>query len=227
MIHSAQVFSPRPSNDPRENLRILQSPVKNPSLSPIRKLNQSPLKTAIIPDDEEEIVLVHTNSPRVIEEEKDLVILEDVPIQLLSPSKTLSGTERTQQFPVIRLQPQAPCTPPRRRSLGGTALHRAVLIRSAQRALMKTEKEREEEEEMEVLGAVVHDAEEEDIPNCHERINEDIEMQDVEGSHDERPNEESHIDGKVKETNATLWHKGSEETIPWTLSSSELVAEVV
>ncbi|TFK65533.1 hypothetical protein BDN72DRAFT_773245, partial [Pluteus cervinus] len=28
MIHSAQVFSPRPSQDPRENLRILQSPLK-------------------------------------------------------------------------------------------------------------------------------------------------------------------------------------------------------
>ena len=28
LIHSAQVFSPRPSPDPRENLRILQSPLK-------------------------------------------------------------------------------------------------------------------------------------------------------------------------------------------------------
>ena len=29
MMHSAQVFSPHPSKDPRENLRILQSPLKN------------------------------------------------------------------------------------------------------------------------------------------------------------------------------------------------------
>ncbi|KAF8909801.1 hypothetical protein CPB84DRAFT_1635324, partial [Gymnopilus junonius] len=28
MIQSAQVFSPRPSHDPRENLRILQSPIR-------------------------------------------------------------------------------------------------------------------------------------------------------------------------------------------------------
>ncbi|KAF8961373.1 hypothetical protein BDZ97DRAFT_1664243, partial [Flammula alnicola] len=38
MIHSAQVFSPRPSKDPRENLRILQSPLKGifGSRSPMR-----------------------------------------------------------------------------------------------------------------------------------------------------------------------------------------------
>jgi hypothetical protein len=227
MIHSAQVFSPRPSNDPQENLRILQSPVKNPSLSPIKQLNHSPLKSAIIPDDDEEIVLVHTNCPRVVEEEKDLVILEDVPVQLLSPSKPLSAPERSQPFPMIRFDPQPPCTPPRRRSLGGTALHRAVLIRSAQRAIMKTEKEREEEEEeeMEVLGAVVHDVEDEDVLKGHGRINEDVEMQAME---DEQEDEENcSIDSKEDETQSSLWHKGLEKIVPWSLNGSEFSANEV
>ena len=118
--------------------------MKRPS-SPIK--NSSPLKSAILPViEEEEIVLVQTNHPRVVEEEKDLVILEDVPVRLLSPIKTT-----LQQFPMIQAQHQPPCTP-RRRSFGGTA----VLIRSAQRAVMKAEKEMEEEqEELEVLGTVV------------------------------------------------------------------------
>ncbi len=223
MIHSAQVFSPRPSNDPQENLRILQSPVKNPSLSPIKQLNHSPLKSAITPDDDEEIVLVHTNCPRVVEEEKDLVILEDVPVQLLSPSKPLSVPELSQPFPIIRLDPQPPCTPPRRRSLGGTALHRAVLIRSAQRAIMKTEKEREEEEEeMEVLGAVVHDVEDGDTIKGHGRINEDVEMQAMD---DEQEDEEDYsIDSKEDETQSSLWHK---DLVPWSLNGSEFAANEV
>jgi hypothetical protein len=59
--------------------------------------------------------------------------------------------------------------------LGGTALHRAVLIRSAQRAVWKAERERmeeeeEREEEMEVLDSVVDE----------QVFNEDDEDEDVE-----------------------------------------------
>lgn len=236
MIQSAQVFSPRPSHDPRENLRILQSPIRTSifgggaigglgdtngprsrSQSPTKPRSVSPLKFGIRPpsdtededednngedeeqeeehdenergragyfdevlqtEEEDHIVLVHTNHPRVVEEERDLVILEDVPLHLVLPSPSVyssgspvrPGAQRhglaqpqPQQY-FAQPQPQAysqqpPSTPSRRRSVGGNALHRAVLIRSAQRAVWKAEKEREEEEEreeeMEVLGVVV------------------------------------------------------------------------
>jgi hypothetical protein len=36
MIHSAQVFSPRPSKNPLENLKILQTPLKPAFVSPLR-----------------------------------------------------------------------------------------------------------------------------------------------------------------------------------------------
>ncbi|PPQ85553.1 hypothetical protein CVT25_006723 [Psilocybe cyanescens] len=224
MIQSAQVFTPRPSKDPRENLKILQSPIKTSifgvgsaadasardrSTSPHKPRAVSPLKFGVGPDDEssdedmdegehhqnstdcddtaegeeeEHIVLAHTNHPRVVEEDRDLVILEDVPLHLVLPSPSVyaAGTPSkpsagqrggdagggppgtptpmlAQPQPQSQLvQPQPPRTPPRRKSLGGTALHRAVLIRSAQRAVWRAEKEREEEEEeMEVLDAVV------------------------------------------------------------------------
>ena len=150
MIHSAQVFTPQPSKDPRENLRILQSPLKNSFKSPVKATLQ----------EEDEIILVQGSHPRVVEDERDLVILEDVALAAPSPSKLPANLE-------------PPRTPPRRRSLGGNALHRAVLIRSAQRAILKAEKEREEEEEeMEVL-AVVSDDDQDEYEN-NER--EDIEM---------------------------------------------------
>lgn len=221
MIHSAQVFSPRPSNDPRENLRILQSPVKKPS-SPIK--NSSPLKMAILPDiEEEEIVLVHTNHPRVVEEDKDLVILEDVPLQLLSP--VMITPRQTNQFPVLQTQ-QPPCTP-RRKSLGGTALHRAVLIRSAQRAVLKAEKEREdEEEELEVLGTVVGTDDEDLAKRKIEPVEEeDVEMLDVDDENEETDDEDD--DGDLEEqTQKSLWRKSLEKIIPWSLGGSVTETEV-
>ena len=154
MIHSAQVFSPNPSKDPRENLRILQSPLKNSFKSPVKETLQ----------EEDEIVLVQGSHPRVVQDERDLVILEDVALAPpLSPSKLPTNLE-------------PPRTPPRRRSLGGNTLHRAVLIRSAQRAVLKAEKEREEEEEeMEVLGVVVSD-DDRDEYEYEDNEREDIEM---------------------------------------------------
>ncbi len=102
MISSAQVFSPRPSLNPRENLRILQSPLR-------------PFVGAGSGDDEV-VKLVDGNHPKVLEEEQDLVILEN--IENASPAKIIT--------------PPQPQVTPRRKSI--PSLHRAVLIRSAQRA---------------------------------------------------------------------------------------------
>jgi hypothetical protein len=183
--------------------------MKRPS-SPIK--NPSPLKSAILPDiEEEEIVLVQTNHPRVVEEEKDLVILEDVPVQLLSPVKT--SLQQCNQFPMIQVQNQPPCTP-RRRSIGGTALHRAVLIRSAQRAVMKAEKEREEEqEELEVLGTVVgmSDVDDETTLKTIESMG-DMEMFDED--------DEDEDDEQERQSQKSLWKKSLKQIIPWTLSDS-------
>jgi len=178
------------------------------SSSPIK--NSSPLKSATLPEiEEEEIVLVQTNHPRVVEEEKDLVILEDVPVQLLSPAKTT-----LQQFPMIQAQNQPPCTP-RRRSLGGTALHRAVLIRSAQRAVIKAEKEREEvQEELEVLGSVVGSGDEDERAM-------DMELSDEEETDDE--DEDGETEGQ---TQKSLWRKSLEQIIPWSMGGSEAEPEV-
>ncbi|KAL5520891.1 hypothetical protein ACEPAF_2894 [Sanghuangporus sanghuang] len=112
LVQSAQVFSPAPSPRPRENLRVLQSPLKLPSTdAPVR--------------------LVDGDHPRVYEEEQDLVILEDIERQLngYHPNRVIpSSPMRLQTLPPIR---QGLPQTPRRRSQ--PSLHRAVLIRSAQR----------------------------------------------------------------------------------------------
>lgn len=225
MIHSAQVFSPRPSNDPRENLKILQSPMKNPSRSPLKQFNPSPLKSSVVPDSEieEPIVLVHTDHPRVVQEEKDLVILEEIPIELLSPSKSSGSTP--QQFPVIRTQ-NPPQTPPRHKSLGGTALHRAVLIRSAQRAVMKAEKEKEEEEEeeeMEVLGTVVDEDNAQILNQDNDHECEDVDTREME---DETETDEEN-EGQDKVAQKSIWKTSLERIMPWSSSSSNPEIEVL
>lgn len=188
------MFSPHPSKDPRENLRVLQSPLKNSF--------KSPVKASL--HEEDQIILVEGNHPRVVQEERDLVILEDVALAPPSPSK-----------PHANIEP--PQTPPRRKSLGGNALHRAVLIRSAQRAVLKAEKEREEEEEeMEVLGVVSADGDQFD--NERENI-EDTEMTS--------PAEEDECDyldeAEQPEGNdqKPMWRK-SLEKIVWPFGSSEV-----
>ncbi|CAA7263363.1 unnamed protein product [Cyclocybe aegerita] len=229
MIHSAQVFSPRPSKDPRENLRILQSPIKNMlgiGKSPAKSGNPSPLKqtaaaTLEDSDDEEEedIVLVQTNHPRVVEEERDLVILEDVPVSLLdvqtSPAKL---HQPVPQWP--QPQPQPPKTPPRRRSLGGNALHRAVLIRSAQRAVLKAEKEREEEEEeMEVLDSVVASVYDDDEVVHDEEEDGDVEMGD--SNEEEEGDTDDEEEEKSRDEQKPLWRKSLERIIPWPFNSGQ------
>ncbi|KAI0672231.1 hypothetical protein C8Q78DRAFT_1137757, partial [Trametes maxima] len=135
MIASALVFTPGPSHDPQQNLRVLQSPLRTP-----------------FSQEQEEIVLVHSNTPRVVEEDKDLVILDEV------------EPEPAPVFP-LPLPPahQIPQTPVRRAPR--PSLHRAVLIRSAQRAAIQREIQVEEEqdaEEVEETIAAIAEVEEDE-----------------------------------------------------------------
>ncbi|KAI0752857.1 hypothetical protein C8Q80DRAFT_1096959 [Daedaleopsis nitida] len=133
MIASAHVFTPGPSHDPQENLRVLQTPLRAPFAR-----------------DEQEIVLVQSNSPRVVAEDKDLVILDEV--------------EPEPVFPLpLPIMPQYPVTPVRR---SRPSLHRAVLIRSAQRVAMQRDIQEEEEqdaEEVEETIAAISEEAEDDI----------------------------------------------------------------
>ena len=171
MIESARVFSPRPSPIPAENLRVLKSPIKR-NASPKKP---TPLYQATSAEDEDEdIVLVDGNHPRVVEEDKDLVILEDVVRKVFpegspfsgTPMRKFGGASRTPQAhqapnpstPTTNLrtpQPPAPPAPtPARRPRA--SLHRGVLLRNAHRAAMRQEMEEEERhEEEEVFGTVV------------------------------------------------------------------------
>lgn len=191
MIPSAQVFSPRPSQDPRENLRTLQSPLKNSFKPPTprKAYPSSPIhRGASAPDsysdesdeededeDEDDIILVEGNHPRVVQEDKDLVILEDVEVE----------EEELLARPAL-----PPRTPQRPRS---QSLHRAVLLRSIQKAVWKAEKEREEEiEEMEVLGSVV---------------DRDQGLQEDEGEEDEEEEEEEEEVEEVEEVEDEQWRE--------------------
>ncbi|KAI0827314.1 hypothetical protein BC628DRAFT_1418438 [Trametes gibbosa] len=115
MIASAHVFTPGPSQNTQVNLRILQSPLRTPFAR-----------------DQEEIVLVHSDSPSVMVEDKDLVILDEY---------------EPEPEPVLPLPVPVAAHPPRtpvRRQMR-PSLHRAVLIRSAQRAAIQREMQMEEE----------------------------------------------------------------------------------
>lgn len=169
MIQSAQVFTPRPSHDPRENLRILKTPIKSPFVMPDRgRRLSSPLKRGpYIPEedeeeeeeDEEDIVLVESNHPRVVEEDRDLVILEHVVVPEPEPEPEPEHTpQRTVQYPIPpSAQPPAhmqQTPPPARRRGPRASLHRAVLIRSAHRSALQREMEAEEEREAEEVEEI-------------------------------------------------------------------------
>jgi DNA primase len=243
MIHSAQVFSPRPSADPRENLRILKSPLKNafktpakselstPTRNNIFSAAQTPTKYGHSSNEEEEeaddIVLVDGNHPRVVEDEKDLVILEDV-----EPPNSPSHSTPVQQYQPPQQVQQPPQTPARKRSLSRNTLHRAVLIRSAQRAVLQAEhaereREEEEEEEMEVLETVANEAaseSEEDDPE-NEAVS-DANDEDGEGETDEEGEEEyeEEMRGREEERDPdaqkSTWRKSLERIWPFRSSSA-------
>jgi hypothetical protein len=196
MIQSAQVFTPRPDPDPRVNLRVLQTPIR---------LNSSPLKHAHNSLKQEQdggqqdegtpIRLVEGNRPQVVEEELDLVILEEVdaPEIEVPPQHVPSPVHASQAAPGFPLPPshqsQQLQTP--RRRLARPSLHRAVLIRSAQRAAMRFEIEKEQElEEREV---------EEHVTPIAERM----EVDEEEGDQDaviEEFDEEDYEDGDGEDT---------------------------
>jgi hypothetical protein len=164
--------------------------------------------------EDQEVILVHTNHPRVVEEDKDLVILEDVPLVIGSSSPN-TGTFAPPAQPQSQQAQLAPPVTPRRKSLGGTALHRAVLIRSAQRAVWKAERERmeeeeEREEEMEVLDSVV----DEQVSDEGDE-DEDVEMRSV-------SDDDSDDGEKEDKQQKPLWRKSLEKIIPWRFGSKEI-----
>ena len=157
MIQSAQVFTPRPDPDPRVNLRVLQTPIRL-NCSPLKHAHQSSLKQE--QDNQQQqgeeengtpIRLVEGNRPQVVEEEQDLVILEEVdaPEPATPPQPTQHAPQAAAAAPGFPLAPSHQSQQfqtPRRRG-GRPSLHRAVLIRSAQRAAMRFEMEKEQEQE--------------------------------------------------------------------------------
>ncbi|KAG6329949.1 hypothetical protein ID866_9139 [Astraeus odoratus] len=180
MIQSAEVFTPRPSKDPMENLRILQSPLKRCASSPLKQHHDMHQTAKEEEEEEEEIVLVDGNHPHVVEEGKDLVILESVEVEVPTsqPSPTvpirLGAFGRSANLHSADVNPyQTPRRKPARPSL-----HRAVLIRSAQRAVLRQEVEREEEEQ-----------EEKEVEEFIAEEGEDS-MHDNEGQHDDESTDE-------------------------------------
>ncbi|KAG7096101.1 hypothetical protein E1B28_006777 [Marasmius oreades] len=230
MIQSAEVFTPRPSSDPMENLRVLQSPLRSyrsplstPTPSPStsgRSLFTLTSPSPSTPDsrahDPAAVTLVDGNNPCVVEEDQDLVILEDVPLTTSSsptpPPSAAKTVYKPAPPPTLSLQvPPAPPVTPRR---SRPTLHQAVLIRSAQRAAFKAEIQREEEEEeameeMEVFGTVF--AEDED-----EEENDDVPMP-VDVGEDESSDEDMSDEGESSNSNGT-WRQSLVGRI-WPFSS--------
>ena len=213
MIQSAQVFTPRPDPDPRVNLRVLQTPIRLNS-SPLKHARQTTPRQVHADQIEEEcgtpIRLVEGNCPQVVEEEQDLVILEEVnaPQHILQPN-SFNVQTNSMQSPIQAPQmggalPAPPAFPlssshqlqqfqtPRRRP-GRPSLHRAVLIRSAQRAAMRIEMENEQdEEEREVEEHVIPveeqmEVDEEDQRDQDANVIEDFDEEAHEDGDDEDP----------------------------------------
>lgn len=218
MIHSAQVFTPRgqPSSDPLTNLRVLQSPIKQLVPSPRKP---SALKNTHFPEQdevEEEIVLVESNTPHVVQEEKDLVILERVDVPAPFPPTPLVRRPR----PSVNMYQ----TPNRRTR---PSLHRAVLIRSVQRAVMARE---EEQEEREVVDEIVG---EEEVDECENHNNEDEHDDDNDrpAEDDREASEDEHsLDSDTDETTPqpSTWRKSLDamrSRVGWPFRSSSTAPE--
>ncbi|VDC05283.1 unnamed protein product [Peniophora sp. CBMAI 1063] len=194
LIQSTEVFSPRPDPDPKVNLRILQSP-----------LRRSPLKKAAHFEEEEEepIVLVESNHPRVMEDDQDLVIIEDVPKQ-----EPVAPTPARVTVPMIPRQQQQFTTP--RRKPPRNSLHRAVLIRSAQKAaLREIAREEEEEQEVDAVEMIIEEgpAEQEDDVQPHV-VDEEDEEEDMDVDDEEAGDEAG--DERGRSTGLSSWRRGVE-----------------
>ncbi|KAL0565752.1 hypothetical protein V5O48_016270, partial [Marasmius crinis-equi] len=230
MIHSAEVFTPRPSSNPMENLRVLQSPLRPSFRSRSVTPSPSPLQTRSLfgntaqsgphnlDDEDEPIVLVNGDNPRVVEEDKDLVILEDVEVSPEQSTKRPVSPTKNAYVPAppmlsLHVPPAPPVTPRRSRP----SLHRAVLIRSAQRAVLKArEEEEEEEEEMEVFGTIFaeeDEEEDEDDQRVPTAANEDEDM--FNDDDDEETNDEE----AQQADSGSLWRKSLGRVWPFTSRS--------
>ncbi|KAI6126492.1 hypothetical protein F5141DRAFT_1247314 [Pisolithus sp. B1] len=235
MIRSAKVFTPRGKiADPVENLRILQTPLKRRGSSPLKQQYQTLRRTHNGPGDsdsssdsdehdendsrdgngeEEEIVLVDGDHPHVLEEDKDLVILESVEVeqpQLAAPPTTpLRLGAFGRPVNVQSSNPNVYQTP--HRTPARPSLHRAVLVRSAQRVVLRQEIEQEEEEmeEKEVEEVIVDDLED---------VHEDEEDEEEDSDRDEEAEETDQLSG---------WQKslGLVKGFGWPFRSSSAVPE--
>ena len=223
MIQSAEVFTPRPSKDPGENLRILQSPLKRNVPSPLKQQYGTSLTAqgGQEMEVEEEVVLVDGNHPHVVEEENDLVILESVEVEV-PPQPSPPTPIRLGAFG-RSANPQAnsanPYQTPRRKP-GWPSLHRAALIKSAQRAVLKQEIEREEEEQ-----------EEKEVEDFIAEEAEDFAEESEEYEQDQEPmyGDEDQGDGRVLRTEDESggWKKslGLVEGLGWPFRSSSTTPE--
>jgi hypothetical protein len=164
-------------------------------------------------EEEEDIVLVETNHPRVVEEDRDLVILEQVTVEVPEPEPP---AQRIIQFPIPQhAQPQVQQTP-RRRAHPRSSLHRAVLIRSAQRTAMKVEIEKEEEQDAEEV--------EETIQALEGLVEDDEDDHDGEGDDDMEMDQEPETEVKQASTPQAAtpvsgWRKSLGLVTGWALRS--------
>lgn len=176
-----QLFTPAPEAKRRKNLRMSMvqsahvfSPAPSPNPRDNLRVLQSPLKISSLADDEP-VTLVDGNNPVVFQEEQDLVILEDIDPDNAVPLN---------QLPPL---PQLPPQTPRRKSI--PSLHRAVLIRSAQRVQQMRELQAQRqwvappmETHAEVINVDEDAAEEEEV---EEAISDDLIIPDEEEAMDE------------------------------------------
>lgn len=216
MIQSAQVFTPRPDPDPHVNLRVLQTPIRLTS-SPLKHVHRTPGQTQ-----EEEFGtpfrLVEGNCPQVVEEEQDLVILEEVdapePVPQATPMQNsmhvpqTGGPHPAPAFPLPPSHQLQQFQTPRRRP-GRPSLHRAVLIRSAQRAAMRVEMEKEQEqEEREVEEHVIPNEDQMEV--CEEDQDAVIEEIDEEAHEDEDAYGENEVPDPEPAAPVSGWRQGLE-----------------
>lgn len=198
VITASKVFYPAPSPVPLENLRVLQSPLR-PYAGVVRQ--PSPLRGRGVQNtveeeeevEDEEVVLVQGDRPRVVQEDKDLVILEDLPpVSTGSEGTNGEGSSGSPKHIAPQAVRETLQTPQRKKAGPRGSLHRAVLIRTAQRVQQDVVEEMEVEESMminedpsdesDVLADEEDEFEEGDgeevLEEAYERVNDDDEQKE-------------------------------------------------
>lgn len=155
-------------------------------------------------EENEDIVLVDGPHPRVVQEEKDLIILEEVDAPV----------------PPATVQMQPPKTPQRRRS---QSLHRAVLIRSTQRAIIEHERqqqqeEEEREEELEVADTITNA----DASTDESSVGTPQSFHDSPSSDEETDSDGGQVQEDTnQDQRKSLWRKSIEKIWPFKNSTTE------